>query len=318
VSIAASFELEIRPYERIFENRKWNSDEADVHALSQAAELLAERTYPSEDGLVRIRLDWVPLIERRRLDAELNARIDPDADEPPEETPPARVIVEFVDEREHPDEHDLPSFVELFLHESFLMLNVAVPGSFGGRMRWSCGVFKDQEVFLDARVFEMAWVTAATQGWPRVEPLSLSDARAWYDALGIGTQQVATTSTAKALFHLLYLARGVEEDMLSVIRLALALEAVFDARGSFLGPRIESILGRTDSVDGELRRFLADREALILGTAPVAHPMYDDALDPRADDASFDYTEVVDFASRVIIGALQQQVRSLNRMRLVV
>src|SRR5437016_1320191 len=106
--------------------------------------------------------------------------------------------------------------------------------------------------------------------------------------------------------------------MMSMVRLALALEAVFDARESFLVSRIESILGRTDSLDEQLRRFLADRDALILGTAPVAHPMYDDALDPRADDTSFDYTEVVDFASRVIVGALQQQVCSLNRTGLVV
>src|SRR5258706_7916925 len=165
-------------------------------------------------------------MERRGLDPELNARIDPDVDEPPEEMPPVGVIVRFVDERKHPHEHDVFSFVELFLHESFLMLNVAAPGSFGGRTRWSGGGLKGREVFLDARVFEMAWGTAATRDWPRVTPLALSDVKAWYDALGIGTQQVATTSMAKALFHLLYLARSEEEDMLSVIRLALPVQAV--------------------------------------------------------------------------------------------
>lgn len=243
MSIATSVHLQIRPYERFFENRKWNSDEADVQLLLQAAEVLGERTYPADDGVVRVRLDWSPLIEWRRLDAELNAHIDPDADEPPEELPPVDVTVTFIDERADGNAYDLLSFIELFLHESFLMLNVAVPGAFGGQMRWSWGGLGDREVLLDARVFETAWVTAATGDWPRLEPLSLADVKAWYDGLGIGTQQVAMTPTARALFHLLYLARSEEEDTISVLRLALALEALFDARESLLGPRIESILG---------------------------------------------------------------------------
>ncbi|MEO8379504.1 MAG: hypothetical protein ABI779_07550 [Acidobacteriota bacterium] len=318
MSKATSLNLQIQPFERFFENRKWDSDEADLQVLAAAAELLGERTYPFEDGLVRVRLDWAPWIEWRRLDAERNAQSDPDADEPPEEAPPVDVTVSFVDERADADGRDLHPFLELFLHESFLMLNVAVPGSFGGRMRWSWGERREREVALDARVFETAWATSAIRDWPRIEPLPLADVKAWYDALGIGTQQVATTSTARTLFHLLYLARSEEEDMMSVLRLALALEAVFEARQSFLGPRIESILGPADSLGEDLRRFLDDREAMILGTAPVAHPMYDDSLDPRADDESFDYTEVVDFASRAIVGALQEQVRSRGRLRLLI
>lgn len=318
VSTVTSIKLQVRPYERVFEHPKRDSDEADVQLLSQAADLLRERVYVSEGHLVHVQLDWAPLIERRRLDAERNALIDPDADEPLEGLPPVDVTVRLVDEREEGGASDLLSFVELFLHESFLILNVAVPGSFGGRMRWSWDGFAPREVLLDARVFEVAWVTAASEDWPRLEALSLSNVKAWYDALAIGTQQVAMTGTVRALFHLLYLARGDEEDTISVLRLALALEAVFDARGSFLGPRIESILGPTLSLHDELQRFIDGRDAMILGAAPVAHPMYDDALDTRADDASLDYTAIVDFASRVIVGVLQQQVRSLNRLRLVV
>jgi hypothetical protein len=316
VSLDAPVHLQIRPYGRIFENGRWDSDDADVQLLVQAAEVLGERAYPVDDAVVRVRLDWSPLVEWRRLDAELNAEIDLDADQPPPEPPFLDLTVTCIDERKEGQAYELLSFVELFLHESFVMLNVAVPGAFGGHIRWSCGTLAG-EVVLDARLFETAWVTAATGGWPRIEPLPLADVKAWYDALDIGTQQVATTPTARALFHLLYVARSDEEDTMSVVRLALALEAVFDARDSLLGPRIESTLGPTASLQGDLRRFLDDREAMIRGTAPVAHPMYDDALDPGADDPSFDYTGAVDFASRVIVGALQQQVRSRSRLSLV-
>lgn len=314
MSVERSLTLQIKPYERSSENRKFDCDEADVHLLWEAAGLLGERAYACDNGSVRVRLDWSPLIVWRRRDAERNENIDLDDeatwDAASEELPSVDATVRFIDDREQGHELDAHSYIELFLHESFLMLNVAVPGSFGGRMRWSEDGFRSRDVFLDARVFETAWATAATHDWPRIEPLSLSQVMAWYDALGIGTQQVATTSTARALFHLLYLARGEEEDATSMVRLALALEAMFDARASFLAPRIESLLGRTASLPEQLRRFVDDRDAIVLGTAPVAHPMYDDSLDPRADDASFDFTETVDFASRVIVGALQQQVRS--------
>ena len=312
-----SFNLCIEPHERFFENRKFDCDEADLLLLSQAAELLGERAYDCEDGIVRVRSDWSPLIAWRHFDAARNANIDPDDEETWEELPPVDMPIHIVDERAQGREHDLHSHLELFLHESFLMLNVAVPGSFGGRMRWALGGLRDRDASLDARVFETAWATAATLDWPRIEPLPLAQVVAWYDALGIGTQQVATTSTARALFHLLYLARSEEEDTTSLLRLALALEAVFDSRASLLAPRIESLLGRNSSLDEELRRFFDDRDAVTLGTAPVAHPMYDHSLDARADDPSFDYTNTVDFASRLIVGALQQQVRSCRRLTLV-
>lgn len=57
---------------------------------------------------------------------------------------------------------------------------------------------------------------------------------------------------------------------------------------------------------------------MVHGTAPVAHPMYADSLDRRADDPSFDDTHRVDFASSLVVAALQQQVRSLASLRLVV
>lgn len=300
----------MEPHERVFSNPKFDCDEADIQLLSQAAKLLGERAYTCENGIVRVRADWSPLIAWRRFDTARSANIDPDDEETWEARPPVDMPIQIVHERAQRRERGLRSHLELFLHESFLMLNVAVPGSFGGRMRWSLGRLRDRGVSLDARVFETAWATAATLDWPRLEPLPLAQVVAWYDALGIGTQQVATTSTARALFHLLYLARSEEEDATSLLRLALALEAVFDSRASFLAPRIESLLGRNGSLDEELRRFFDDRDAVTLGTAAVAHPMYDDSLDTRAGDPSFDYTDTVDFASRLIVGALQQQVRS--------
>lgn len=323
-----SFDAEILPYERLFENRRWDATAADVGVLSSAVELLAERAYKTEDGVVRVRFDWQPLLERclSSMDEEAEEEADEkgaekgdeEGEDEIREDPPVLTSMQFVDEREPPDLRDAFSFTNLFLHESFLLLNIAVPGSFGGTMRWSRGQDGDSELVLDARVFENAWVTASRDGWPTIEPLPLASVVAGYDALGIGTQQMAMTGTARALFHLLYLARSAEDDTMSVLRLALSLEALFETRGASLSAGIESLLGRCDRLPRTLQQFFDDRDAMVRGTAPVAHPMYDDGLDPRADDASFDYTGVVDFASSVIVAAIQAQARAHGRMRLVV
>ncbi len=138
---------------------------------------------------------------------------------------------------------------------------------------------------LDARIFEYAWATASA-----IEPLPLADVIAWYDALQIGAQQVATTAEAKALFLLLHLARGEEDESLSVLRLAQALQAM-------------------SVVDLSLTPFFALRDAIVSGSNAVLHPLADDALDERVDEESLVLVNAADLAAGALIGALQERIR---------
>lgn len=234
---------------RIAIRERLSANLGDIVAVEEAklwrdaTELLRERVY----GDVRVRADWSEF--------------------------PDKLALEVIDEREQPDVRDVRSFVDLFLHDAFLILNLAVPGSFGG-------AFNDLN--LDARVFELAWIAASDT----IAPLPLADVVRWYDALSIGTRQLASTNLERALFHLLHLARVEEDDTLSLIRLALAMQAL-DVK-----------------LDAELFEL---RDAILHGTAPVAHPMYDDALDPHVGE--LDYTELIDRASAAVVGALQARVR---------
>jgi hypothetical protein len=186
--------------------------------------------------------------------------------------PSVRVPLEVIDEREHGDERDLPGYVELFFHDVFLIMNIAAAGSFGGV------IATQKELTLDPRLFVYA-------GLP---PLPLRDVVAWYDALGLGTAQIAESGMARALFHLLHLSRGPEDDTVTVLRLAQALEA----------------LGLSSGMLFELR------DAVVSGTAPVVHPMQDDALDARLEDAAFDWTAAVDEAARGVLGEVRRQVEA--------
>ncbi|HYK02817.1 MAG TPA: hypothetical protein VE974_13745 [Thermoanaerobaculia bacterium] len=203
------------------------------------------------------------------------------------EQPSLRVPLVVTDGRETPHARDLPAFIELFFHDAFLLFNIAVPGSFSGVIAPSGGELRTNEIALDARLFEQAWAASIGGGGrERIEPLPLAAVVAWYDSLGIGTGQIASNGTTRVLFHLLHLARAPEGDPLSVVRLAQCLEA--------LGLASETLF--------------ALRDAICRGGAPVVHPMFDDGLDGRLEDESFDWTEEADAAASLIVSAVQQRV----------
>lgn len=174
------------------------------------------------------------------------------------------------------DRRNARAYAELFFHDVFLILNLSVPGSFGGIVSMSDGDGRVRDVALSPRVFN------AASGLRR---LPVDIVAAWYAALGIGAQQLATGGVAVALFQLLHLAYGEESDDASVLRLAHASEA--------LGKR-------------ELTRLFELREEIARGLAPVIHPMHDDGLDPRVEDLTAEWIEVVDGAASAVISALQE------------
>lgn len=243
---------------------------ADAMLWRDAAEMLRERTYLTEDGIVRVSIDRDLFIARTWDDG------------------PIPLDVQVDDERAQGDARDAASFVALFFHDVFLMLNLAVPGSFGGVIMLP----DESEIVLTARMFEYAWVTASRNDGPRIEVLLLSGVIAWYDALRLGTQQVATTGVAKALFLLLHLARGEENESMSVLVLGQALDALLETRPA------------------ELAQFFELRDAIANGVAPVLHPMADDALDSRVDDESLAIVNAADHAAAVLVSALQARIRS--------
>jgi len=275
--MTTTFHVQLTGLARTTANLESITTAADGAVWRSAAEVLRERTYATEGGVVRVRVDWDSLVMR-----DLS------------EERPVPFEVQVDDERAEADAGDAASFVSLFFFDAFLLLNLAVPGSFGGVLAiLSGGGNRSSEVMLSARLFEYAWATATRNGGPVIEPLPLREVMAWYDSLQIGTQQVATTGVVKALFLLLHLARGEEDESLSILRLGQALEA--------LAPETSASLGS----------FFELRNAIAHGTAPVLHPLADDSLDPRVDDESLALVNASDFAASVIVSALQTRIRAL-------
>lgn len=222
-----------------------------VHGDAAPADVVRERVYGGE----RVTVDWP---------AELAG-------------PEVRVALEV---RGDLEPRDAPAYVELFFHDIYLLLNLASSGSFGGTISITGGELRVRELAFDPRVFTYAAPTAK---------LPLAQVVAWYDGLKLGTQQVATSGVAKALVQLLHLARGPENEEDSIVRLAIAAEAL-----DVTPPP----------------RLLELRDDIVHGRAPILHPMHDDALDPRVEDATREWIEVADAAAHAVIAALQERIRA--------
>lgn len=194
-------------------------------------------------------------------------------------TPEIRLAVHV---RGNGERRSAPAYVELFFHDVFLLLNLASAGSFGGTISIAGGELRVRELAFSPRVFEYA---------APLDQLPLEKVIAWYDRLEAGTQQIATSPESTALFQLLHLARGEEKEEESILRLASAVEA---------------LVGRPQS----LRRLFELRDAIAAGRAPVFHPMHDDALDPRVEDATREWIDLADAAASVVIHTLHERIRA--------
>lgn len=172
------------------------------------------------------------------------------------------------------DRLDAPAYVELFFHDVFLLMNLAAPGSFSGTISISGGELRVRELAFSARLFEVA---------AGLQRLPLEQVSEWYDSLRIGTRQVAFDGVTAALFELLHLSRKDEDEQESIVRLASACAAL----------------------ERKQPRLFALRDAILQNRAPVFHPLHDDALDPRVEDATREWIEAVDEAASAILSELQ-------------
>jgi hypothetical protein len=171
-----------------------NSDANVVAALWRSAvTAVQERVYTTPGGIVRVRADWTPLASEQDV---------------------ARIDVEVIDDAGHLAPRDIPSFVELFFHEVFLLFNIALPGSFGGAITVTGGEYRVNDLSFDASAFAYAAVTTT---------VPLPEVVAWYRG---GTEQIADTPMQKVLFHLLHIARGGSDEWMLRVRLTECLETL--------------------------------------------------------------------------------------------
>lgn len=151
-----------------------------------AATVLRARAYTTTAGIVRVQTDWAPLASGDDV---------------------VRIDVRVIDDGGKLAARDVPSFVELFFHDAFLLFNIAAPGSFSGAITVTGGEYRVNDLAFDASAFAYGAVPS---------DVPLDEVVAWYRG---GTEQIAATPMQKVLFHLLHIARGESDEWMLRVRL---------------------------------------------------------------------------------------------------
>jgi hypothetical protein len=168
---------------------------------SSATTSLQERVYTTPGGVVRVKAGWEPLVSEEDV---------------------IRIELTVIDENGHLAPQDVPSFVELFFYDAFLLFNIAVPGSFSGAVTVSGGELRVNELTFDAAPFAAGVSTV----------VRLSDVVGWYRG---GTEQIASTPMQAVLFHLLHIGCGPADEWTLRARLDACMKELGFGEPSFEG-----------------------------------------------------------------------------------
>jgi hypothetical protein len=209
-------------------------------------------------------------------------------------------------------------FVEAYLHEVFLVANLAVPGSANFYSLTVTG--QDEhlpaEVRLTQFAFENAWIDSLDGKWPTLQALPGEDVCEWFKALDIGYKQRAETGIEKALYVLLHLAKG-DARIDSITWIFHGLEALVSTR---VGESVSGMVRRLGVVleldareqkllNQRLRKLYDLRSSFVHGGYAVPHPVNSEVIDRSLDGHMSDLYELTQFGAALLIATLQSLIK---------
>lgn len=284
--------------------------------------------YSRRHGAYQVRVDWGSRVqyERRYCDLwsgapnDLGARLS-SFDFERVHVCPASVEFETTSATPH---RDGAQELHIFLIDLYLLANLSSPGSFNlyrsfirnTKLDPAKDVLAQTELDLSEYVFETAWHEAKTYPWLKVGFLPLDQVSAWLESINFRGKNFASTDLERVLFSLLHLGRASFLDPTTAMWIAAALEALFDTPNgssfSFLCKRISALLSLKEPEAAELRRrlrlFFDLRNAFIHGGSRIHHVLADD-LDKAVEEDVSKLLNVTDFASAVLVAAVQELIR---------
>ena len=206
-------------------------------------------------------------------------------------------------------------FLEMFIHEVFLIANLSVPGSVSFRGSVDQGRFSS-EITLDGSVFELAWMHALDGRWPANEALSRQDVLGWFKSLNLSCKQLPESGIEKALYALLHIAKN-DQQIESIVWIFHGLEGLVSSNpgGNFSAMirRLSAILDLKSSQQKILKKRLTEmyqmRSAFVHGGYAVPHPLCNEVVDKRLDDQLGKLYGLITFGVALLVATLQVLIK---------
>lgn len=223
------------------------------------------------------------------------------------------------EEKYHHGKH----FIEHFIYEVFLIMNLAWPGvcDFYNLYLRSNREFEEikirTEISLSSVNLELAWLNSEDNKFPKNDEIPLEIVVNWYNKINLGIKQKAVDSIEKVLFSLLHICRD-GEDVTTVVWVFHALEALFGKKvgESFtnLVDRISSLLqvnpNEKNNLKKKLRYLYNLRSSLVHGGYAIYHPLRNEIFDEAINNQRTDMYENIAFGVSIIIASLQQLIKN--------
>jgi len=293
-------------------------DPAYIDSWHDACLILSEARYELFGDSVRVQVAWDQAREGLQaiFDDEVSAN---------QAVHPQPVFVEC--KVEVPQHAEKPTktpaqqglyYLEVFLHDVFLAMNLSSPGSCDFRLSSlsESGHKLNGTLGLNSYWFEDAWVSSLDRGWPLIRHLPLRQVVTWQQSLHIGACQLARSPIERAIFSVLNLCRREPLDLDCLVWLAHALEALYDTRAALvlehLSRRIKQLLDppldRDKQIRKQIREFYERRSSFVHGSMAIPHPLQNDILAPNVLDHLEEVMVSINFGFELVLATLQKYV----------
>jgi len=291
-----------------------------------APEVLCHREYEHNECIISVDISWQRLANRLRRFNEIWGPVTAGGALPRKNSVqsvsrplkiPAKVMISGTNDTSSYQWYPT-FFVEVFVHEVFLIANLAVPGSANFYTLSITGNEGQSptEVRLSQYAFEAGWINSLNGEWPTLEALARKDVFEWFKALDLGYKQRAGTGIEKALYVLLHMAKD-DTRIDSVIWIFHGLEALLSTRVgesvSGMVRRLGAILeldARTQKLlNHRLRKLYDLRSSFVHGGYSVLHPASSEVIDRSLDGHMSDLYELTQFGAALLIATLQSLIK---------
>lgn len=204
-------------------------------------------------------------------------------------------------------------FVDNYLYDLFLILNLALPGSadfMNLRIQSDASKETTSPTRLSPYYFHAAH--AKKEDWPSLSEIKVSTIETWYSLVRKNISQIPQSPLERALFSTLHVCRsdGRPEDIIWIFH---ALESLLQTRVgenfSALVERLTLILSPDAKQESVMRKKLREmynhRSSFVHGGLDIIHPMHNEVIDPRAGDAYSSTVELSEYGIKLLLACFQ-------------
>lgn len=208
--------------------------------------------------------------------------------------------------------------VESSLHDVFLIMNIASPGS----CNMTCKVGSSNKIAFSPKIklgnyfFDSATLHSHGGKWPPLSNIPLEQVLSWFNTVRNQGSQVPESNLEKVLFAILHICL---EDLshTTILWLFNALETLFDTRP---GENFRSLVSRIGlllspnkqemkTLNANLRKMYEFRSSFIHGGIEVYHPMMNEIIDTRVDEKFSRIMHLSDFGFTLLIASIHEIIR---------